>query len=55
VESSQLPQRKAWQGRCLVIIKAGTQPGNLVLKASAEGLKPAALTLTTQASSAAAR
>ncbi|MGI4820866.1 MAG: sugar-binding domain-containing protein [Janthinobacterium lividum] len=55
VESSQLPQRKAWQGRCLVIIKAGTQPGNLVLKASAAGLKPAALTLTAQAGSAAAR
>jgi beta-galactosidase len=54
LESSQLPQRKAWQGRCLVVVKAGTEPGNLVLKASAAGLKPAALTLTTQAGSAAA-
>ncbi|WP_217604941.1 glycoside hydrolase family 2 TIM barrel-domain containing protein [Chitinophaga sp. GbtcB8] len=38
-ESYQLPQRKAWQGRCLVIVKGTGEPGNVVLKAKAEGLE----------------
>ena len=38
LESSQLPQRKAWQGRCLVIIKSENQPGNINLKVTSEGL-----------------
>ena len=37
-ESDQLPQRKAWHGRCLVIIKSGKKAGNIVLKVSAPGL-----------------
>ena len=37
-ESFQLPQRKAWQGKCLVIIKSTQQPGDIVLKATADGL-----------------
>jgi len=39
IESYQLPQRKAWQGKCLVIIKSGLEPGEIILKASADGLK----------------
>ncbi|MEO8820955.1 MAG: DUF4982 domain-containing protein [Ginsengibacter sp.] len=38
VESCQLPQRKAWQGRCLVIIKSKKSAGNIILKASYPGL-----------------
>jgi beta-galactosidase len=37
-ESYKLPQRKAWQGRCLVIIKSGAEKGEIRLRASAEGL-----------------
>ncbi|MEO8852237.1 MAG: DUF4982 domain-containing protein, partial [Ginsengibacter sp.] len=38
VESYQLPQRKAWQGRCIVIIKSKKSAGNITLKASSPGL-----------------
>ena len=38
IESNQQPQRKAWQGRCLVIIKSENQPGNINLKVISEGL-----------------
>ncbi len=38
LESYVLPQRKAWQGRCMVIVKSNDQKGKIVLKASAEGL-----------------
>jgi beta-galactosidase len=38
-ESYQLPQRKAWQGRCLVIVKSTGRPGNITVKATAPGLK----------------
>ena len=41
VESYQLPQRKAWQGRCIVVIKSGKHSGNIVLKASSPGLNSA--------------
>lgn len=37
-ESYQLPQRKAWKGRCLVIVKAGKTSGSIVLKAQSAGL-----------------
>lgn len=43
LESYQLPQRKAWQGRCLVIIKSESSTGNIVLKASSVGLPTATL------------
>lgn len=44
VESYQLPQRKAWQGRCLVIIKAdGTGP--VTLTAKTDGLPAATITI----------
>jgi len=41
LESYQLTQRKAWQGRCLVIIKSTGNAGNIALTASADRL-PAA-------------
>jgi beta-galactosidase len=47
LESYQLPQRKAWQGRCMVVIKSTNKPGKIILKASGENLKPATLQLTT--------
>jgi beta-galactosidase len=45
-ESYQRPQRKAWQGRCLVIIKSGQQAGDITLTAAAEGMTPAAINLS---------
>ncbi|MEP7144706.1 MAG: glycoside hydrolase family 2 TIM barrel-domain containing protein [Ferruginibacter sp.] len=47
-ESCQQPQRKAWKGKCLVIIKAGKIPGNIILKASSEGLASSQLNITTR-------
>jgi len=38
LESSQLPQRKARQGRCLVVIKSAKQPGEIRLKVTSDGL-----------------
>ncbi|HSO87481.1 MAG TPA: glycoside hydrolase family 2 TIM barrel-domain containing protein [Draconibacterium sp.] len=43
LESFQQPQRKAWQGKCLVIIKSGKQKGNVSLTAKSADLKPATL------------
>ena len=33
LESFQFPQRKAWHGRCMVIIKSDTIAGKIILKA----------------------
>jgi beta-galactosidase len=41
LESYQLPQRKAWQGRCLVIVRSKKEAGNITLKASVDGLASA--------------
>jgi len=38
LESFQQPHRKAWKGKCLVIVKAGRKSGQSVLKVSSEGL-----------------
>ncbi|MCX7597781.1 MAG: DUF4982 domain-containing protein [Armatimonadetes bacterium] len=38
VESFQQLQRRAYRGRCLVVIRASRQPGEVVLRAEAEGL-----------------
>jgi beta-galactosidase len=46
IESNQLPQRKAWRGRCLVIIKSTGKPGTISLSASVEGLPTAVTTIT---------
>jgi beta-galactosidase len=37
VESNQMPQRKAWRGKCLVIIKSTDKPGNITLKVTVDG------------------
>ncbi len=43
LESFQQPHRKAFKGRCLVIIKSNGTPGNIVLKVSGAGLKAASV------------
>ncbi len=43
LESFQQPQRKAWKGRCIVIIKPQKKAGKIILNAEADGLKKAAL------------
>jgi beta-galactosidase len=48
IESYQLPQRKAWQGRCMVVIKSTHKAGKIILKASGDGLKSATLELTSK-------
>jgi beta-galactosidase len=48
IESCQLPQRKAWQGRCLVIIKSENQPGNINLKVLSEGLPLSEITIKSE-------
>jgi beta-galactosidase len=40
LESYQQPQRKAWQGRCMVIVKSNGA-GEITLRATSDGLKPA--------------
>lgn len=46
-ESYQQPQRKAWKGRCLVVIKSGKSAGQISLTASAKGLRPAKTVIVT--------
>jgi beta-galactosidase len=41
LESFQRPQRRAWRGRCLVIVKAGREPGDIRLRVSSAGLPSA--------------
>ncbi len=43
LESYQASQRKAWRGKCLVIIKSGKSAGQIKLRAIAEGMKGASL------------
>ncbi|MBV8859184.1 MAG: DUF4982 domain-containing protein [Acidobacteria bacterium] len=44
-ESYQQPQRKAWQGRALVVVKSGKQPGRITLRATSQGLPPATIVI----------
>lgn len=44
-ESYTRNQRKAWKGRCLVIVKAGEKPGNIVLTATAAGMPSKSVTI----------
>ncbi|GEM_PF-83413 len=37
-ESYRRPQRKAWRGRCLVIVRSARRTGSIVLRASTQGL-----------------
>ena len=41
VESCQQPHRKAWHGRCLVILRTTQKAGKITLKATAPGIKAA--------------
>jgi hypothetical protein len=50
VESYQRPERKTWQGRGLVIVKSGNQPGDIRLKVSSAGLPGAEITIRSTAS-----
>ena len=43
LESYTLPQRKAWHGRCLVIVKSDVKGGKIKLKATTPGLNPASI------------
>ncbi len=44
-ESYRQPKRKAYQGRCLVIIKSQDEPGEITVRASSDGLQPASITI----------
>jgi beta-galactosidase len=44
-ESFKLPHRKTFQGRCLVIIRSGKQPGEIKLKAESDGCSSSELTV----------
>ncbi len=44
-ESFQTEERKAWRGRCLVIVKAESKPGDIMLTVSSTGMKTSSLTL----------
>ncbi len=48
LESFKAPQRKAWKGKCLVIVQSTKQAGEIVLKASSEGLAGAEIRLVSQ-------
>ena len=43
LESFQLPRRKAWHEKCMVIVKSDTNAGKIHLKAASTGLKSANL------------
>ena len=45
LESYTLPQRKAWQGRCMVIVKTKKDSGAIILKAKSENLKSTSIQL----------
>jgi beta-galactosidase len=46
LESYQLPQRKAWHGRCLVIVKSPAKAGKITLTASVSGIQSSKLVIT---------
>ncbi len=48
VESFQQPRRKAYQGKCLVIVKSGREAGTITLKAEAGGLSPSEVQISTE-------
>lgn len=49
-ESFQGTTHKAFNGLCLVVLKAGTKPGNITLRVSATGLPASTVTIRTTAS-----
>jgi beta-galactosidase len=44
-ESYQQPRRRAWRGRCLVVVKSDRRAGRINVRATAEGLAPATLVI----------
>ena len=44
-ESYQRPHRKAYRGRCLVVVKSTDEPGDIILKASSDGLASGSVTI----------
>jgi beta-galactosidase len=46
IESFRLPQRKAYQGRCLVIIRSDRTGGDITLRASSGSLEPSEIIIT---------
>jgi len=46
LESYQLTHRKAWQGRCLVIIKSEADSGEINLKVTSDGLIPSEIRIS---------
>jgi beta-galactosidase len=48
LESYQASERKAWQGRCLVIVKAGKPGGEIKLKAMVDGMNAASINIKAQ-------
>jgi beta-galactosidase len=47
LESYQQPQRKAWQGRGLIVIKSTREAGRIHVTATSEGLAPATVDIET--------
>lgn len=46
-ESYQSSERKAWMGRCLVVVKSAQNEGKIILKASSGDLKPVNIVINT--------
>jgi beta-galactosidase len=47
-ESYQRPQRKAWRGKCMIVVKSTTEAGRIILKTNAEGLKTATIVIDSE-------
>jgi beta-galactosidase len=47
VESFQQPRRRAYQGKCLIIVKSRQEVGTINLKAEAEGLTSSTVQIST--------
>jgi beta-galactosidase len=45
-ESFRQPRRKAYQGRCMVVVKSTRYPGDIVLTASSGGIPSESVTIT---------
>jgi beta-galactosidase len=45
-ESFRQPHRAAYQGRCIVILRAGKRQGDIILKASSEGLESSQIVIS---------
>ena len=49
MESFQQHKRSVFRGRCLVVVRAGTRPGQIILRVSAAGLKGAEILIHSDA------